>query len=141
MNSKDNSLLSKKTKRPSSFSKKSHDSKGSEDFVFTNRSNSAFIIRHCSNYKEFEDYLSKVKNPYYTTDTKFLKNSGIIDALNNKDNLDKEIKLSTPIEKIDKTKIFPINLPRNFFQNNDKKKTGNFIFSNIFRNIYLATST
>ena len=122
MNSKDNSLLSKKTKRPSSFSKKSHDSKGSEDFVFTNRSNSAFTIRHCSNYKEFEVYLSKVNNPYYTTDIKFLKNSGIIDALNNKDNLDKEINYQLLLKKLIKQKYFLLIYREIFFKTTTRKK-------------------
>ena len=132
MNSTDKKFLNKKKKRSSSFSQNTHKSNGSEDYVFSNRSNSAFTIRHCSNYKQFQEFCAKIKNPHYTTDTKFLESSGIFNALKNKDNFDKEIKLSIPFEKIDKSKIFPVNAPIDFFQNNKKTITGNFIFSNIY---------
>ena len=132
LNSDEQKLLNRKKKRSSSYSQKSHKSIGLEDFVFSNRSNSAFTIRHCSNYKKFAEYFSQIKNPYYTTDSKFLESSGIFAALKNKDNLNKEIKYSISLDKIDKSIIFPIPLSRDFFQNNNKIKTGNFIFSNLF---------
>lgn len=132
MNSKDQSFLNKKTKIPSSNSSKSQKSDGSEDFAFSNKSNSAYTIRHCSDYSKFKEYLNQIKSPSYTTDIDFLKRSGIIEAVQDKNNLDKEIKYSIPIENIDKSKIFPISIGRHFFQNNNKSKTGNFIFSNLF---------
>lgn len=129
----DQILLTKKQKRSSSYSKKTPNSSGSEDFVFSNRSNSSFHIRHCSNFKKFKEYFSEIKNPYYTTDTKFLQNTGILTELNKKESKDKEIKFLIPIENIDKLKIFPVKKERNFFKNSDKQKTGNFIFSNLFK--------
>ena len=129
----DKTFLTKKTKRSYSYSEKTHKSDGSGDYAFSNRNNSAFTIRHCSNFKRFKEYFSQIKNPYYTSDINFLESSGILGALKNKDLINKEIKFSIPFEKIDKAKIFPIKMPQNFFKNKEKNTAGNFVFSNLLK--------
>ena len=132
MNSEEKKFIGNKLKRSSSCTKKSNKSDGSGDYVFANKSNSAFTIYHCKNYKQFQRYLSLIKKPSYTTDQKFLDLSGISQAFKN-NNLEKEIKLNVHIDNIDKSKIFPISSSKKFFNDSKKEKTANFIFSNIFK--------
>ena len=91
MSLEDKNFLNKKTKMPVSSSEKSQKSDGSNDFAFSNKTNSAFTIKHCSDYTKFRDYLNQIKSPSYTTDVDFLKRSGIFEAFKVKNNLDKEI--------------------------------------------------
>ena len=133
MNSQKNEFIGNKSRRSSSCTKKSDKSVGSGDYIFANQSNSAFTIRHCHNYKKFRLYFFQIEKPYYSTDQKFLENSGIFQALKNKDNYDKEIKFNIPIDKIDKSKIFPITSSKKFFDDSEKEITANFIFSNLFK--------
>ena len=132
MDSNEKKLLGKKTKKSNSYSKEANKSDGSDNYVFSNRSNSAYTIRHCSTYKKFKEYLNEIENPYYTTDKNFLENSGIFEASKKKYDSVEEIKYSVPLENIDKSKVYALDKPRDFFKFNNSTKTGNFIFSNIF---------
>ena len=74
MESSEKIFLNNKKKRSNSLSKESNESDGSDNYVFSNRSNSAYTIRHCSTYKKFREYLSEIKNPSYKTEKIFLRN-------------------------------------------------------------------
>ena len=132
MDSNEKKLLGKKTKKSNSYSKEANKSDGSDNYVFSNRSNSTYTIRHCSTYKKFKEYLNEIENPYYTTDKNFLEKPGIFEASNKQYDSVEEIKYSVPLENIDKSKVYALDKPRDFFKFNNSAKAGNFIFSNIF---------
>ena len=96
MESSEKTFLNNKTKRSNSLSKESNKSDDSDNYVFSNRSNSAYTIRHCSTYKKFREYLSEIKNPSYTTDKNFLEKSGVLKASKAQFKTDEEIKYSVP---------------------------------------------
>lgn len=128
----DKKFLNSKTKRSNSSPELNQRSKGSDDYIFSNINNSAYIKRHISKFETFLEMISKIKNPCYTTDEEFLKNSKMLEELEKENNYDKQTYLPISLEIIDKQKIYPIEKPIEFFRNDLKSKTGNFIFSNLF---------
>ena len=128
MNKEEKTLLNIKTKRSDNSS-----SKGSDDYIFSNKNNSTYTIKHISKCETFLEQITDIKNPSYTTDLTFLKKSNFLEKIKNPANFEKENKFPFPIDDIDKSKIFPIFNARKFFKvDNDKSQTCNFIFSNLF---------
>ena len=70
-----------------------------------------------------------MKNPSFTIDKEFLNKSSFCEAIKDKNNLNKEINFIIPINSIDKSKIFPLENIDEFFKNDMKVQTCNFIFS------------
>lgn len=127
----DKLFLNLKTKRSNSSPELNKRSKGSDDYIFSNTNNSAYTKKHISKFEIFLGIISEIKNPCYTTDEEFLKNAKMLEELEKQDNYDKQTNLPISLDSIDKQKIFPIE-PIEFFRNDFKSKTGNFIFSNLF---------
>ena len=127
----DKLFLNLKTKRSNSSPELNQRSKGSDDYIFSNTNNSAYTKKHISKFEIFLGIISEIKNPCYTTDEEFLKNAKMLEELEKQDNYDKQTNLPISLDSIDKQKIFPIE-PIEFFRNDFKSKTGNFIFSNLF---------
>ena len=127
----DKLFLNLKTKRSNSSPELNKRSKGSDDYIFSNTNNSAYTKKHISKFEFFLGIISEIKNPCYTTDEEFLKNAKMLEELEKQDNYDKQTNLPISLDSIDKQKIFPIE-PIEFFRNDFKSKTGNFIFSNLF---------
>ena len=127
----DKLFLNCKTKRSNSSPELNQRSKGSDDYIFSNTNNSAYTKKHISKLEIFLGIISEIKNPCYTTDEEFLKNAKMLEELEKQDNYDKQTNLPISLDSIDKQKIFPIE-PIEFFRNDFKSKTGNFIFSNLF---------
>jgi hypothetical protein len=104
----DKKFLNSKTKRSNSSPELNQRSKGSDDYIFSNINNSAYIKRHISKFETFLEMISKIKNPCYTTDEEFLKNSKMLEELEKENNYDKQTYLPISLEIIDKQKIYPI---------------------------------
>ena len=132
MSNKENNLLSMKTKRPRSKSGENSRSNGSDDYIISNQENSTYTIKHISKFEKFKEIVSQIKNPCYTTDKEFLNKSSFFEISKDKNNLNKEINYLIPLDQIDKSKVFSIESPQEFFRNNNRSQTGNFIFSNLF---------
>lgn len=127
-------MKTKRKKKSSSFPKDKKDSNGSDNYIFSNEKNRSYSIKHVSNYAEFMDNFRKLENPSYTTDSNYIDKIGFLKAMNEQKNFNNEIKYKFSIEEIDKTKIFPIEDPKEFFQVHQKLSCANFIFSNLFEN-------
>ena len=132
MNKGEKKLLGHKLKRSKTPKEKKTEYNGEDVYIFSNQNNSLYTVKFISKYENFIEIISKLKNPSYTTDTEFLYKSSFFVSVNNKDNFNKELDYIIPINNIDKSKIFPLENPEEFFKNDMKLQTCNFIFSNNF---------
>ena len=120
MSNKEKIFLNMKTQRSNSDSEQKNNSNGSDDYIIANKSNSSYTIKHISRFETFKEIISQIKNPSYTTDTKFLSDSAFSEKVKNKDNFNKEINFTIPLENINKEKTFEPKKPLEFFQMNNK---------------------
>ena len=143
MRSKGKSFLGEKRKRSKSFDKSDKDvskdkilkyhSFWSGDYLISNKSSTAFQIKHISNFKQFKNIISHLDYPSYTTDKNFLTKYECYNMINNPNKYNKNINYSFNYKDMNPKKIFLIDNMRDFLDDTKKlKNAGNFIFSNLF---------
>ena len=116
MSNNGRSLLGAKTKRSNSFDKNfkdgSSDKDGeyhspySGDYLISNKSSSAFQIKHISTFKQFQDIISHLDYPSYTTDKKFLTKYECFNMISNPNKYNKNIDYSFSYKDMNPRKIF-----------------------------------
>ena len=137
------SFLGEKKKRSKSFDKSDKDSSNdkndeyhspcSGDYLISNKSSSAFQIKHISSYIQFKDIISHLDYPSFTTDKKFLKKYECYNMINNPSKYCKNINYSFNYKDMNPKKIYLINDMDDFLYDKEKLQTsGKFIFSNLF---------
>ena len=127
MNKGEKKLLGHKLKRSKTPKEKKTEYNGEDVYIFSNQNNSLYTVTFILKYENFIEIISKLKNPSYTTDTEFLYKSSFFVPVNNKDNFNKELDYIIPINNIDKSKIFPLENPEEFFKNPKNPRLKEFL--------------
>ena len=130
MKNKEKKILGSKKKRAKSFNK--NNSPGVGYYLITDKESKSVRFKFISNHIEFKQSISHLDHPSFTTDEEFLKENKFLDMALNSDNYNKNKKYPFPFNKINLKKTFFIENEKDFFFKNDKLKTGNLVFSNIF---------
>ncbi len=117
-------FLTKKTKHDETPKKEKNSNEkdksksiGSNDYVFANKNNSKFTLKHVTKFQEFNSNLYNTLNPSYTNDETYLDKIQLKERILNKNNLNKEFTLEFILE--DLNNIFPLKDKKKFFK---KKK-------------------
>ena len=108
---------------------------GSGDYVFGNKNNTKFTLKHITNFKEFNSNLDNTLNPSYTNDELYLNKIKLNERISNKNNLNKEFTLDFILN--DLKIIFPLSTKKEknqFFKKKNKSLSDLFIFSNTLIN-------
>ena len=126
----ENDETPKKEKKPNE--KDNSKSKGLNYYVFANKNNSKFTLKHVTNFQEFKSNLPNTLNPSYTNDETYLDKIQLKERISNKNNLNKEFTLDFILE--DLKNIFPLKDKKKFFKKKNKMLSDLFIFSNTLIN-------
>ena len=122
-------------KEKNSNSKNNSKSIGSNDYVFANKNNTNFTLKHISDFQEFISNFDNTLNPSYTKDEFYLNQIQLKEKISNKNNLNKKFRLDFCLNDIKLIYLLSTKKEKNkFFKKKNKTLSDLFIFSNTLIN-------